>query len=50
VVLIEWGERFPELMPKDRLEIRLSATDENSREIEVRSTMELAPPPCKDSA
>jgi tRNA threonylcarbamoyladenosine biosynthesis protein TsaE len=50
VVLIEWGERFPELMPKDRIEIRIRATDENSREIDVRSTMELAPPPCKDSA
>ena len=23
VVLIEWGERFPELMPEDRIEIRL---------------------------
>lgn len=35
VVLIEWGERFPELMPKDRIEIRLRSTGENSREIEV---------------
>jgi tRNA threonylcarbamoyladenosine biosynthesis protein TsaE len=25
VVLIEWGERFPELMPADRLEVRLEA-------------------------
>ncbi len=24
VVLIEWGERFPELMPADRIEIRLT--------------------------
>ena len=39
VVLIEWGERFPELMPKQRIEIRLRALEENSREIEVRSTM-----------
>ena len=37
IVLIEWGERFPELMPEDRIEIRLRATGENSREIEVRS-------------
>ena len=50
VVLIEWGERFPELMPEQRIEITLRATDENSREIEVRSTMKEAPPPCKDSA
>src|SRR5580658_5255435 len=25
VVLIEWGERFPELLPKERIEIRLRA-------------------------
>ena len=36
VVLIEWGERFPELMPEHRMEIRLRATEENSREIEVK--------------
>jgi tRNA threonylcarbamoyladenosine biosynthesis protein TsaE len=37
VVLIEWGERFPELMPENRIEIRLSGTEECSREIEVRA-------------
>jgi tRNA threonylcarbamoyladenosine biosynthesis protein TsaE len=36
VVLIEWGERFPELMPEHRMEIRLRTTEENSREIEVK--------------
>lgn len=35
VVLIEWGERFPELMPADRYEIRLSPTSEDGRDIEV---------------
>jgi tRNA threonylcarbamoyladenosine biosynthesis protein TsaE len=44
VVLIEWGERFPELMPADRIEIRLRALEENSREIEVRSTIEATLP------
>jgi tRNA threonylcarbamoyladenosine biosynthesis protein TsaE len=44
VVLIEWGERFPELMPDDRIEIRIRVTEENSREIDVRSTMELTLP------
>ena len=39
IVLIEWGERFPTLMPEERIEIRLRVTGENSREIEVRSTM-----------
>jgi tRNA threonylcarbamoyladenosine biosynthesis protein TsaE len=48
VVLIEWGERFPELMPAQRIEIRLRTVEkdggENSREIELRSTMELTSP------
>jgi tRNA threonylcarbamoyladenosine biosynthesis protein TsaE len=36
VVLIEWGERFPELMPAERIEIRLHANDNDEREIEVK--------------
>ena len=35
VVLIEWGERFPELMPPDRIEIHLRTVDEDRREIEI---------------
>lgn len=35
VVLIEWGERFPELLPRDRIEIRLQALDGDRRSIEV---------------
>jgi tRNA threonylcarbamoyladenosine biosynthesis protein TsaE len=35
VVLIEWGEKFPELMPALRTEIRLTRTGEETREIEV---------------
>jgi tRNA threonylcarbamoyladenosine biosynthesis protein TsaE len=37
VVLIEWGERFPELMPEKRIEIRLSAGEEDSRKIQVQA-------------
>ena len=33
VVLIEWGERFPELMPEQRVEIRLRAGEGDEREI-----------------
>ena len=44
VVLIEWGERFARLLPEERIEIRLRATGENSREIEVRSTMKVSSP------
>jgi tRNA threonylcarbamoyladenosine biosynthesis protein TsaE len=53
VVLIEWGERFPELMPEERIEIRLLTTGENSRELEVLELNEynsVSPPPCKESA
>ncbi len=35
VVLIEWGERFPRLMPEDRIEIRLRAKGDDRREIEI---------------
>lgn len=34
LVLIEWGERFPQILPPDRTEIRIRATDDE-REIEV---------------
>jgi tRNA threonylcarbamoyladenosine biosynthesis protein TsaE len=37
VVLVEWGERFPQLMPAARIEIRLRALEDDEREIEVRS-------------
>jgi tRNA threonylcarbamoyladenosine biosynthesis protein TsaE len=37
VVLIEWGERFPELMPPERIEIRLRAAGDDERDIEVRT-------------
>jgi tRNA threonylcarbamoyladenosine biosynthesis protein TsaE len=35
LVVIEWGERFPELMPPDRIEIRLRALDGDEREIDA---------------
>jgi tRNA threonylcarbamoyladenosine biosynthesis protein TsaE len=35
VVLIEWGERFPQLMPPERVEIRIEAADNDEREIVV---------------
>ena len=35
LVLIEWGERFPGLLPDDRIEIRITQTGENNRTIEV---------------
>jgi tRNA threonylcarbamoyladenosine biosynthesis protein TsaE len=35
VVLIEWGERFPQILPSRRTEIRLRVIGEAEREIEV---------------
>jgi len=37
VVLIEWGERFPELMPRERFEIRIQTGAGDQREIKVTS-------------
>ena len=36
IVLVEWGERFPQLMPASRTEIRIRAIGNDEREIEVR--------------
>jgi len=36
IVLIEWGERFPQLLPVARTEIRIRVTRDQEREIEVR--------------
>ena len=39
VVIIEWGERFPDLMPCPRIEIRLTAIGENERQIEIKNVL-----------
>jgi tRNA threonylcarbamoyladenosine biosynthesis protein TsaE len=35
LVMIEWGERFPRLVPQHRTEIRIRTLDNEVREIEV---------------
>jgi len=35
VVLMEWGERFPQLLPAERIEIRIRAGKDEERTIEV---------------
>lgn len=35
LVLLEWAERFPELLPRERTEIRLRTLPDESREIHV---------------
>ena len=37
LVLIEWGERFPRLLPAERTEIRIRPLGDDEREIEVRT-------------
>jgi tRNA threonylcarbamoyladenosine biosynthesis protein TsaE len=36
LVLIEWGERFPQFLPAERTEVRIRALGDDEREIEVR--------------
>jgi tRNA threonylcarbamoyladenosine biosynthesis protein TsaE len=38
LVLVEWGERFPELLPRKRFEITLQHSGDDSRRIELRET------------
>jgi len=35
LVLLEWGERFPELLPPQRVEIRLSHKGEETRSVQI---------------
>ncbi len=35
LILLEWAERFPRLLPERRVEIRIDAFDEETRSIEV---------------
>lgn len=44
VVLVEWGERFPELMPEERIEIRLETTGEHTRKIDFTYNRTSPPP------
>ena len=37
IVLIEWGERFPQFLPAERMEIRIRAGSGDEREFEVRA-------------
>jgi tRNA threonylcarbamoyladenosine biosynthesis protein TsaE len=39
LVLIEWGERFPDLLPSDRIEIRISHGQDDQRRIEAASVV-----------
>jgi tRNA threonylcarbamoyladenosine biosynthesis protein TsaE len=37
LTLIEWGERFPELLPSERIEIQINYASEDNRVIEISS-------------
>ncbi|MEN6305112.1 MAG: tRNA (adenosine(37)-N6)-threonylcarbamoyltransferase complex ATPase subunit type 1 TsaE, partial [Armatimonadia bacterium] len=45
IVLVEWGERFPELWPPAHIEIHLNRIDDESREISVREASQANPGP-----
>ena len=36
VVLIEWGERFPRLMPENRIEVRLDTISNEHRQVSIK--------------
>jgi tRNA threonylcarbamoyladenosine biosynthesis protein TsaE len=36
LVLLEWAERFPDLLPPERTEIRVCALADDSRQIVIR--------------
>lgn len=35
VILLEWAERFPEILPEERIEVRIEARPDESRAVEV---------------
>jgi tRNA threonylcarbamoyladenosine biosynthesis protein TsaE len=37
LLLIEWGERFPALLPPNRVEIKLEADEEDGRTVNIES-------------
>ena len=39
VVLVERGERFPELMPSERMEIQMAAVGDDERQIETKTCL-----------
>jgi tRNA threonylcarbamoyladenosine biosynthesis protein TsaE len=43
LVLIEWGERFPRLLPEHRIEITLTAEEEDRRVVLVRGLVPSGP-------
>lgn len=40
LVLLEWAERFPQLLPVPRREVRIEVRGENERRITVRAVLE----------
>ena len=44
LVLIEWGEKFPRLMPADRIEIRLESMPDDTRRITITRSGQAGKP------
>lgn len=49
LVLIEWGERFPELMPRDCVRVELEAAGEDRRVIRVTTPRRAEPDPARET-
>ncbi|MFL6448414.1 MAG: tRNA (adenosine(37)-N6)-threonylcarbamoyltransferase complex ATPase subunit type 1 TsaE [Bryobacteraceae bacterium] len=43
LVLIEWGEKFPHLLPPDRMEIRIAEAGEDRRTIDLYESVPRQP-------
>jgi tRNA threonylcarbamoyladenosine biosynthesis protein TsaE len=43
LILIEWGERFPALLPEQRIEIKLAAEEGDTRTIVISGVEDFAP-------
>jgi len=42
LVLVEWGDRFPDALPRDRLEVRLDLLGAEARRIEAKAGGDLS--------
>lgn len=39
VILIEWGERFPQILPAERTEVRITVAEDDTREIDIQKVI-----------
>ncbi|MDR0391510.1 MAG: tRNA (adenosine(37)-N6)-threonylcarbamoyltransferase complex ATPase subunit type 1 TsaE, partial [Planctomycetaceae bacterium] len=37
ITFIEWGDKFPQILPKERLQIQIKITGDTSRQYQIKS-------------